>query len=98
MVFNLKDYLIYRNGSSMTVIRKSDFPCQRSFRFPSQMEAQTKEVTEKSWTAWKGNTLYKTINGGRTIEVEDPDALVSGHLGRRSSCPPTLPIRRATKS
>lgn len=79
MVFNLKDYLIYRNGSSMTVIRKSDLSFVNvPSGLASQMEAQTKEVTEKSWTAWKGNTLYKTINGGRTIEVEDLDALVSG--------------------
>lgn len=78
-VFDLKDYFTYRKGSSMTVIRKSDLSFVNiPSGLASQMEAHTQGVPERSWTAWRGNTLYKSMNNGRTTEVEDLDALVSG--------------------
>ena len=78
-VFDLKDYFTYRNGSSMTVIRKSDLSFVNvPSGLASQMEAQTPGVAERSWTSWRGNTLYKSMDNGRTVEVEDVEALVLG--------------------
>ena len=72
--------------------------CQRSFRF-GQSDGSTnqrghgKELDglERQYAVQDHKRWPHHRSGG-------PRRTGRGHLGRRSSCPPTLPIRRATKS
>lgn len=77
-VYRLQDYIVYRNGSSFTVIRTSDLSFVNApSGLASMMEANTVSNTFRSWTAWRGNTLYKSLPNGST-QVEAFDSLVKG--------------------
>ena len=75
--YMLDDYVVYRNGSSFTVIRKSDLHFVNA---PSGMASLSHAggslIESGKWTAWKGNRLFSWIND--TIFSEDIDELVQG--------------------
>ena len=77
-VYRLQDFIVYRNGSSFTVIRTSDLSFVNApSGMASILEANSFPSISRSWTAWKGNTLYKSLPNG-TLLVEAFDSLVIG--------------------
>ena len=75
-LINLEDYLVYRNGSSFTVIRKSDLSFVNApSGLASMMEANSARFTYRSWMAWRGNSLHKRFPNGH-VQIERFDSLV----------------------
>lgn len=75
-VINLEDFVVFRNGSSFTVIRKSDLSFVNApSGMASMMEASTVRSTFRSWMGWKGNNLYKSFPDGH-VQIERFDSLV----------------------
>ena len=78
-VYTLRDYTVFRNGSSFTVIRMEDLQfVQVPSRIASLMEANYGDLTG-TYTAWKGNRFFKLFNNGIAIS-ESLDSLVNGAI------------------
>ena len=75
-MFPLKDYLVSRNGSSLTVIRRSDLNFVNvPSRLANLMEANTGSLAG-SWTGWKGNVIVRDFGQGQLV-TETIDSLVA---------------------
>ena len=75
-MYPLQDYLVSRNASSLTIIRRSDLNFVNvPSRLASLMEANTGTIVG-SWTGWKGNNLIRDFGQGQVI-AEAIDSLVS---------------------
>jgi len=91
-MYPLQDYLVSRNASSLTVIRRSDLNFVNvPSRLASLMEANTGTIVG-SWTGWKGNNLIRDFGQGQLVR-ERIDSLVAG----TNWSPLILPAQAPTK-
>ena len=87
----LEDYLVSRNGSSLTVIRRSDLNFVNvPSRLANLMEAKTGSLAG-SWTAWTGNVFLRDFGQGQLVR-ESIDSLVAGAAWSPLILPADAPV------
>jgi hypothetical protein len=91
-MYPLQDYSVIRNGSSLTVIRRSDLSFVNvPSKLASRIEANTGSI-RGTCSGWKGNVIFREFPDGEAV-IEDLDSLVIG----AAWSPLILPAQAPTK-